>query len=279
LTYQIRNLGAENLAGALELSTLAGWNQTAEDWRLLLDLAPQGCFCIKEDDKIAATATLLCYEETLAWIGMVLTHPNYRHRGFASALLKHALERAEALKIRTIKLDATEQGEALYKQFGFAHEQAIERWCRGPLDRQKRTASNSEPPANCLRGDFQADIDIDKDAFGANRSNLLAALLRRGACFSNSDGYVFTRSGRSTAQLGPCVATQKNEVSKLLKSAMGNFDSTEWSWDLLPQNLEAVSLAMEFGFLPNRRLVRMWRGEQLRPKEQLMYATAGFEFG
>jgi len=188
-----------------------------------------------------------------------------------------ALERAEALKIRTIKLDATEQGETLYKHFGFAREQAIERWCRGPLDRQRRTASNSEPPANCPRGDFQADID--KDAFGANRSNLLAALLRRGACFSNSDGYVFTRSGRNTTQLGPCVAAQKNEASKLLKSAMETFGAPEWSWDLLPQNLEAISLATEFGFLPNRRLVRMWRGEELRPKEQLMYATAGFEFG
>lgn len=271
MTQQIRTLRADDVAGALELSTLAGWNQTAEDWHLLLDLAPQGCFCIEADGQIAATATLLCYQDTLAWIGMILTHPDYRRRGFANKLLTQVLDKAEGLRIRTIKLDATEHGEALYEHFGFVREQPIERWCRGPLDRERGSAPRSGSRAECLQ--------TDKDAFGADRTNLLTALHRRGACFSNSDGYLFMRSGRTTTHLGPCVARGKNAVRELLKSTMDNFDASEWSWDLLPQNHEAADLATELGFSPKRRLVRMWLGEQLRAKERFVYATAGFEFG
>jgi hypothetical protein len=34
------------LPAALQLSSLAGWNQTAEDWQLLLEVASDGCFYI-----------------------------------------------------------------------------------------------------------------------------------------------------------------------------------------------------------------------------------------
>src|SRR5437762_3624981 len=40
---QLRNLNNNDLPAAMELSTLAGWNQTADDWRMLLELAPDGC--------------------------------------------------------------------------------------------------------------------------------------------------------------------------------------------------------------------------------------------
>ena len=40
----IRPLTADQLDGALALSTLMGWNQRLEDWRTLVELAPSGCF-------------------------------------------------------------------------------------------------------------------------------------------------------------------------------------------------------------------------------------------
>jgi len=52
-----------------------------------------------------------------------------------------------------------------------------------------------------------------------------------------------------------------------------------WYWDILPANRDATALAKEFGFAPQRRLVRMSRGEPLRGREEFIYAIAGFEFG
>src|SRR5258707_4862314 len=93
----LRILQAADLRSAIELSRIAGWNQTMDDWQTVLRLDPQGCFCIELDDRIVATTTLLCYGSRLAGIGMVLTLREYRRRGFALRLVKAALERAAAL--------------------------------------------------------------------------------------------------------------------------------------------------------------------------------------
>ena len=41
---QLRLLNSGDLTEAVELSAAAGWNQTEEDWSMLTELAPGGCF-------------------------------------------------------------------------------------------------------------------------------------------------------------------------------------------------------------------------------------------
>ncbi len=43
----LRKLRASDIPAAAQLSAEAGWNQTEEDWRLLIDLAPEGCLAIE----------------------------------------------------------------------------------------------------------------------------------------------------------------------------------------------------------------------------------------
>src|SRR4051812_28835949 len=107
---KLRRLRAEDIPAAAELSAQAGWNQTEEDWRTLLELSAQGCLAIEVDGHLAATTTLLCYGRRLAWLGMVLTKAEYQRRGFARKLLECALKYADSMGIATIKLDATDQG-------------------------------------------------------------------------------------------------------------------------------------------------------------------------
>src|SRR5205085_5065787 len=127
---QLRLLNSGDLAAAFELSASAGWNQTVEDWSMLMELAPEGCFGIEADGRLVSTTTLVCYGQRLAWIGMVLTNAEYRGRGFARRLLAEALDRADSVGVETVKLDATDQGRPLYEKLGFKPEQAIERWIR-----------------------------------------------------------------------------------------------------------------------------------------------------
>jgi GNAT superfamily N-acetyltransferase len=111
----IRQLTSRDLPSLTALSATAGWNQTGADWMLLLRLNPEGCLGIECNGHIVATTTLVCYEDRLAWLGMVLTQPEFRNRGFARSLVARALELAEAgKKIRTVKLDATDEGRPIY---------------------------------------------------------------------------------------------------------------------------------------------------------------------
>ncbi len=121
---------AEHASAGFALSSIAGWNQTIDDWRLLLK-ASAACCGVEIDGRLVATATLICYGRRLGWIGMILIHPEFRRRGLARELVTHVMERAEQLGVETVKLDATDEGRGLYESLGFRAEQAVERWQRG----------------------------------------------------------------------------------------------------------------------------------------------------
>ena len=125
----IRLLTPADLPALLHLSRSASWNQTAEDWARLIALQPSGCFGIELDGTLAASATVVCYPPDLAWLGMVLTLPEYRGRGLARRIVEHAIAYSGR---RTVRLDASAMGQPLYESLGFVEECAVERWLRDP---------------------------------------------------------------------------------------------------------------------------------------------------
>lgn len=267
----LRLLRSADLAGALELSRIVGWNQTQDDWEMLLRLAPQGCFVIEADDRIAATTTLLCYGKQLGWIGMVLTRPEYRRMGFAQRLMVHVLERTSELKMESIMLDATPLGQPLYEKLGFKTEQIVERWFR-----------DGQPPLGAhqvLKSPIPYPREVDLEAFGADRSLLLQELASRKPPNTASDACCFSRSGTRAGYLGPCIATDQQTARLVIEQTLHQPSEAGWYWDLLGANESAAQLAKEFGFAPQRRLERMVLGKRLQKKDELVYAIAGFELG
>jgi GNAT superfamily N-acetyltransferase len=270
-SISIRFLKPADLPAAVDLSTFAGWNQTPDDWRMLLELEPEGCFGIEAEGRIVATTTLLCHARRLAWIGMVLTHPEFRRRGFARQLFACALERARLLGIQTVKLDATDEGRPLYESFGFRPEQPVERWIR-----QGPTVMESES-ANPLPSHFVSAIDIE--ACGYDRTKLLRSLSERGQTLFTKTAHLFCRSGRLRRYVGPCVAQESEMAVHLIRHAIESSSGAGWVWDLLPRNRYALKLAEDLGFVPQRVLTRMVLGTDLRGREEWIYAVAGFELG
>jgi GNAT superfamily N-acetyltransferase len=268
---RLRTLRAEDMDAVIKLSSLAGWNQTADDWRMLLDLSPSGCFAIESDGQLVSTTTVVCYGNRLAWIGMVLTSPQFRGRGFARRLLAHALDYANSLGIETVKLDATDQGKKLYGKFGFHPEQSIERWVRPGASNTTSPGTSSRPPRYSPRLDF--------DAICADRTDMLEHLARRSQVYSHSKALLFARAGRTTAYLGPCLAYELADVRVLVSDCIHASPHASWSWDLLPANHNAVAIASELGFSRQRHLTRMARGRPLRGRDDFIYAIAGFELG
>ena len=270
----LRQLVVSDIPAAAGLSEQAGWNQTGDDWRLLIDLAPEGCLAIEVDGELAATTTLLCYGQRLAWIGMVLTKMSYRGRGLARRLLTQALTKADQMRIETVKLDSTDQGRPLYEKMGFRREQAVERWCRPG---SSHTLSAAAPVEETHVKDWRV---ADHRAFGADRSELLERLARRSQPPLFIEGsYLLTRPGLRTRYLGPSVCKTSGTARTLTERALGSAVSDSWSWDLLPKNRNAVAIAKDLAFTPERHLQRMVRGRDLQAREDTIYAIAGFELG
>jgi GNAT superfamily N-acetyltransferase len=271
----LRLLRTADLIGAMELSRLAGWNQTRDDWEMMLRLDPLGCFAIEADDRIAATTTLLCYGNRLAWIGMVLTRPEYRRRGFAQRLMESALKRTEDLKIQSIKLDATPQGQPLYEKFGFKTAQIVERWFHDG----KRPDLRIEPLKSLSQDSSQYSSEMDLEAFGADRSTLLQILASRDLAHTIPEAYCLSRGGTRARYLGPCVAQAQKAARLVIEHTLRDSSESGWFWDLLSANKNAIRLAEEFGFAPQRRLERMVLGNSLPTHDEMVYAIAGFELG
>src|SRR5437660_4658919 len=100
-----RLLRPSDIPECMALKQAAGWNQTEEDWRRVLDLEPEGCFGIDCEGRLAATTTAICYGRRLAWIGMVLTDPGFRGQGLATQLMRHTLEFLDGRGLEWINLD------------------------------------------------------------------------------------------------------------------------------------------------------------------------------
>lgn len=259
-----------NMEGALGLTRAAGWNQVSSDWQRLLSLEPEGCFALECTGQLAASTTVLCYGRDLAWIGMVLTAPEFRRRGFAQSLIERALQFAEARNMGIVKLDATDSGVGLYRKYGFGEECEIQRWRR-----------EAAPVGRSAALPYQPDPVYDRIHFGADRTALLAALAPLGAATLPGQGYAMGRPGFSAAYFGPCVAESADAARNLLEWFLASHPGEPVFWDLFPANQEAVQLAEEFGFRLARRLTRMTlsrSGRQILNSDKV-FAIAGFELG
>jgi GNAT superfamily N-acetyltransferase len=266
---QIRLLKTGDLPDLAALSAGAGWNQTTEDWEMLLALAPDTCLGVECEGCLAATTTLLCYGTRLAWVGMVLTAPTFQRRGFARALVTRALELARERQIETVKLDATDQGRPLYESLGFVSERAIERWFCGDIE-----TSHKKVP----RHDLQGVLEIDRGAFPADRSAVLGALRKRSREFGVQNGYLLCRAGRRATYIGPFICHQRSAAEELLALGLAS-GGKSFLWDLFPGNEAALELARQRGFQRERALTRMSWGRELHETIEPVYGIAGFELG
>jgi GNAT superfamily N-acetyltransferase len=261
----------------MRLKEAAGWNQTEEDWRTLLSLGPDSCFGMECDGVLAATTTAVIYGKELAWIGMVLTAPTFRKRGFAHTLMTHTLNHLRERDVAWAKLDATGMGARVYSDFGFQFECTVERWQRG--------SSDSHPHERNSLGDAPDLIAIKNlDAFNVSRVALLQRLLRAGGGYVGQTGFALWRPGSFAHYFGPCVAIDRSAAEPLLLACLRAANGHPLIWDLAPQNAAAVQLAEKYGFQRARTLSRMEcrlrpDAKQLRPDMNLIFALAGFEYG
>lgn len=270
-----RLLTPADIPGGMRLKAAAGWNQTEADWRTMLGLASESSFGIDCDGQLRSTTTAIRYGRELAWIGMVLTDPEYRARGLARRLMEHTLEYLRREGVHWIKLDATAMGRPVYEKFGFREESVIERWVRKPGKTRKGAGQVDA---------FALDAGLDREAFGADRKALLGAL----ACFEAAsipgEGFGMGREGSNAAFFGPCVARKVDAARRLRDWFLERHDDETIYWDILASNSDAVELARESGFERARELTRMFLAGSENPallakNDVLVFGAAGFEYG
>lgn len=279
----IRALRPGDAAAACGLSTEAGWNQTIEDWQLML-AAGEARGQLTPSGGLVATALILPYGDRIGWIAMVLTTERFRRRGLATANLEWAILRCDARGL-IAGLDATPAGREVYRPLGF-----IDLWRLQRL--RAATAAIVEPPVRkavirpMRTGDLPEVTALDALAFGAARDALLAHL--HGGLPSRAwiaevaqriTGFVLARPGRATFHLGPLVAPDADVATALAGHALRGIAGPV-SIDVPDRQSRFRERLTAAGFAPVRPFTRMLRcNSPVAGGAELAFAIAGPELG
>ena len=270
---EIRVLREGNLAFVDEFVQQAGWNQLRADGLRVLRYEPHGCFAAFSGERLIGTVTTTSYGKDLAWIGMMLVHPELRRRGIATALMRQSISYLSDRHVGCIKLDATPEGQFVYEQLGFVAEWKFHRWER-----------SADQPSELIRPNHVVSQigqieQVDRVAFGADRSVFLKLLQEGSFTISNDEGFGMIRSGRRASYLGP-VTTETTESAERIIRGLVDPMTGRIFWDIPGPNITAQQLAKQLGFHPIRELTRMALGQMLTmPDVAMQYAIAAPETG
>lgn len=268
-----------DIEAGLKLCRSAGWNQLEEDWRIFLDLSPNGnAAAVNDSGDVVGTAATVIYEDRFAWIGMVLVDPAYKRQGIGTKLLEQTLDILR--DVDTVKLDATPAGREVYLKLGFRDEYVLSRMVvENPM------FTYSDAADSMTEKDFPNIFSTDKNVFGASREVLLQNLLNRYRQGSfvirskeNISGYSFARKGYNFTQIGPVVTEQLHDAIRLTSTALKNITGG-CLLDVM-HGSPFYEWLLSIGFTEQRKLIRMFKGSNKFPgNPSKQFAILGPEFG
>jgi len=261
-----REMSDADLPGGLSLSRASGWNQTLDDWRLLLSLG-RGLFRVAErGGQVVASGGAVRYGDARAWICMILVQPDERGGGLGTRVFSEVLERLRGLvdsgALRTVGLDATPAGRALYLQHGFVDGPALAR-----LVREADVPRASGPVGRALTAhDLELVLERDRAVFGADRAAVLRAVFRSAPDLAHvvRDGerleaYCFGRHGDHADHVGPIVADDPALALELTRAVAAQPRRRPLIVDARAEARWLEGLR-GLGFHPQRPLTRMYLG-------------------
>ena len=275
-----RRLRLEDLAGCVALSRSANWNQNEADWRLMLELG-HGWGVFAPDGTLAASTLVLPYGGRFAWVSMVLVLPAQRRKGYATKLLRVALDDLRRRGL-TPMLDATPAGREVYLQEGFR-----DTWAFSRLRSSSSAPGEAAPGVRSLAAaDWPSVLALDAPAFGASREPLLrvlAARLPAAALVAERAGriigYLLGRDGREAHQLGPLIAVDQKAACALLTAALERVAPPLYV-DVVDHAPELRQWLEARGFVLQRTFTRMVHGAHPAPGDQRrLFLVAGPELG
>lgn len=181
----IRPMTEADISQAHQLSVGVSWPHRPEDWRFVLEVG-YGFVACDAIGRVLASAMWWPFGPNFATVGMVITSPRLQMQGAGRRLMDTIFEEAGD---RDLRLNATRAGYRLYRSLDFQ-----------PIGRIFQHQGRVQAPADAAPGalavrpattaDREAIAELDADAYGADRSRVIAALMKL------ATGTVIERDGR-----------------------------------------------------------------------------------
>jgi GNAT superfamily N-acetyltransferase len=219
----------------LSLAREEGWISHPWEFRFLRTAFPQGALAARDESGYVGFVTALRHGRS-GWIGNLIVRKDRRGAGIGRSLFEQALQLLTSRGVQTIWLTASAQGRPLYEQQGFS---SIDRICRWQGSGGIRQAQ--ELPA------LRRVIELDAEAWGDRRDQLLLATAGRGVLHGSSAGFLVCQDQGGIHQLGPWIAPEK-EGRELFEAAIDGSPKGTLVVDMPERNQQGATLLAERGF-------------------------------
>lgn len=265
----IIELSATDAADALPLSIEANWNQNEADWRFFLTAGR--VFGIRDDaGRLVATAALLPYGTSNAWISMVLVTADWQRRGLATQLMNRCLD-AAARNDLTIWLDATPAGSTVYGPLGFT-----------PVSKMHRLGFHGQGGnrSSLAAAPIEDLIALDRAAMGFDRSAFLAELHNRpnARVVARHGAMALVRDGRKARHIGPVFADSADAAHDLVMQ-IAHGETGPILIDAADDARGLMQALVASGWTAQRPFQRMRLGKPEANTTPPAFVGAGPEFG
>lgn len=222
--YEIRPLNIQDLEGLVALTDKVEWYFPRKYWKILL--ATGWAFGLFSPEKeLAATTAIFDYGENLSFLGVVIVCPEFRGRGLASVMMnkvEHHLEKPAT----PIALIATPEGKPVYENRGYQIIGECIKFKGGHNGVAVSFPSLDDyrfKPLNNIKEDDL--VRFDRDAFGADRSHVLAGLLAgksKSIAMLQGEtdkmvGFGFTTKRKGVLVVGPVVADELFQATAIVQ--------------------------------------------------------------
>jgi N-acetylglutamate synthase-like GNAT family acetyltransferase len=182
-------------------------------WELFIEEKICYFIVVKYNRKIIGCGAVVPYQ-FLAWIAWMAVDPDLQGKGIGIEIMKNLMGYTKDTGFKALRLDATNIGKKLYSKFGFREAYRV-KWYEIPSQKSPVnlggadiTVSN-EIPNWCL--------NLDEEAFGDDRSQLLKLLLNNGGKLITveNEGYGILWRNR----IGPVIAEDVGIAKNIIRYA------------------------------------------------------------
>ncbi|MGE6549493.1 GNAT family N-acetyltransferase [Bacillus mycoides] len=220
LEMRVERLSREKTEDIVALSSYIGWDYNREEIETIFN---SGIVygVVNGREELIASAAIILYGETLASIGMVIVHPDYKGRGIGKAITDSCVK---SVSTQTpIMLIATDEGKPLYEKLGFRAVSYVSKYICNSYNANYHCVGNEEYIVNYEERDLEGIIQIDEGAFGTNRKAFLKKrIMQSEQCIVEKDkeqnvlGYGLSLQTSENKIIGPVVAKNDAMAMKIV---------------------------------------------------------------
>ena len=259
----IRYFGHDDLAFADKQKEREGWAASRDQFKIYLELDPDGCFVAMSDDQPVGMVTATSFGRS-GWIGNLIVEPDFRNRGIGRSLMGRAIESLRGKGATTLRLEADPPGVPLYRKLGFVDEfESCRLRLPGSIDKPGFDAPAVEPMTT---GDLDEVAALDTEIVGPKRGRFLELkfLAAQLALVRRRDGKIVGSLLASPSNQGfriaPCAALEHEDARCLIDAAISAASGAPVLIGLPALNTAGLDMLREMGFEKAPSSLRMRLG-------------------